>query len=50
VLPGGELNARATLTPVAITTLRHARGARIALADNVTVTNMVPLGIGADGF
>lgn len=49
VLPGGELNARLALTPVTITTLRHARGARISLADNITVTNRVALGIGADG-
>jgi hypothetical protein len=49
VLPGGELNAGATLTPVAITTLRHARGARITLADNVTVSANVSLGQGAEG-
>jgi hypothetical protein len=49
VLPGGELNARLALTPVTITTLRHARGARISLADNITITNRVPLGQGAEG-
>ena len=49
VLPGGELNARLALTPVTITTMQHARGARISLADNITVTNNVPLGQGAEG-
>jgi hypothetical protein len=49
VLPGGEVNGRQALTPVTITTLRHARGARISLADNITITNRVPLGQGAEG-